>query len=53
MRGGKAGANISRAAEVTIERIQDGGAYDGAREVVHRHAQGKAKVGSEKDNETI
>jgi len=47
-------ANISGAVEITIERIQDGGgAYDGAREVVHRHARGKAKAGSEKGNETI
>jgi len=30
-----------------------GKAYDGAREVVHRHARGEAKDGSEKDNETI
>jgi len=35
------------------ESRSGGGAYDGAREVVHYHARGKAKGGSEKDNETI
>jgi len=56
MKRGKAGMNISRALESMIGRIQDRGggkAYDGAREVVHRHARGEAKDGSEKDNETI
>jgi len=51
MAGRKAGANIPRAAEVAIERIRDGGAYDRAKEMVYRHTRENAKA--ESDNETI